>query len=339
MSGWGGGYVTDITYTAGWYRQQSPAMMALACLLGGVAADLPGPDDPVQYMELGCGQGLSAMLLAASNPSWRVTAVDFNPAHIASAREWAAAGGLNNIEFIEANLTTMAEDPAGRALPQMDFVSLHGVWSWVPPAVQAGIVRLIGDKLRPGGVMHVSYNSLPGWGAALGMQRVLRSVGQQSGWRSDRQAEQGLKFVHELYDAEATQFRRSSMVKAVLDRIESFPPQYLSHEYMNENWQPCYLADVAAAFAGAKMEWVASSQLPENFNDLMLTEAQRKLAQRFDDPLLRELIKDVCVERTLRHDVFVRGARRISSAARDAALNELSIALAIPAKDLPARRS
>ena len=44
MSGWGGGYVTDITYMTGYYRQQSPSIIALACLLGGVAvADCPVP--------------------------------------------------------------------------------------------------------------------------------------------------------------------------------------------------------------------------------------------------------------------------------------------------------
>ncbi len=69
MIGWGGGYVTDITYMPGWYRQQSPALIALACLLGGVATPTPRPDDPVSYLELGCGQGYGAMLLAASNPT------------------------------------------------------------------------------------------------------------------------------------------------------------------------------------------------------------------------------------------------------------------------------
>ena len=42
MSGWGGGYVTDVAYMTGYYRQQSPAIMALACLLGGVASPMPG---------------------------------------------------------------------------------------------------------------------------------------------------------------------------------------------------------------------------------------------------------------------------------------------------------
>src|SRR5262249_39648231 len=102
MSGWGGGYVTDVTYMAGYYRHQSPSMMALACQLSGVVSPMPGPDDPVSYLELGCGQGLGALILAASNPRWTVTAIDFHPAHIATAREWAATAGIDNISFVEA---------------------------------------------------------------------------------------------------------------------------------------------------------------------------------------------------------------------------------------------
>ena len=79
MTGWGGGYVTDITYMTGYYRQQSPSVIALGCLLGGVASPLPGPDDPLSYLELGCGQGLGALVLAASNPHWKVTAINSTP--------------------------------------------------------------------------------------------------------------------------------------------------------------------------------------------------------------------------------------------------------------------
>ena len=132
MSGWGGGYVTDITYMTGYYRQQSPSVIALGCLLGGVASPLPGPDDPLSYLELGCGQGFGALVLAASNPHWKVTAVDFNPAHIAAARAWAAQAGLDNVNFLEADLATLAEDPASAQVPEADFVSMHGLWSWVP---------------------------------------------------------------------------------------------------------------------------------------------------------------------------------------------------------------
>ena len=335
MSEWGGGYVTDVTYMAGWYRQQSPLTMSLAAMLGGVVAPLPGPDDPVHYLELGCGQGFSSLLLAACNPAWRVTAVDFHPAHVAAAREGAADAGLTNVTILEADLATLAEDPQAQAIPEADFVSLHGLWSWVPQAVRAGVVRLLKAKVRPGGLVHVSYNALPAWGATLGMQRLLRGVGRTLAARSDRQAEEGLKFLRELNAAEALQLRRSSMAQNVLTQADHYPVQYLAHEYMNENWAPCFMADVAEDFAGAKLDWVASCHLVENFPDLTFTEEQRKLAQRFDDPLLRELIKDMCVDRMLRHDVFVRGARRVHASARDAALFDVALGLNIPPDLMP----
>ncbi len=335
MSTWGGGYVTDIAYTTGWYRQQSPLIVALACLLGGVASPMPAGDDQVSYLELGCGHGFGAMLLAASNPAWRVTAVDFNPAHIAAARDWAAEAGLTNVTFLEADLTTLAEDAAARSIPQADFVSMHGLWSWVPPAVQAGVVRLLRDKVRPGGAVHVSFNALPAWGSALGMARVLRTVGRQHVGRSDRQAEAGFRFLREMIAADAVQLKRSEIVRVLMEKLDELPGIYLAHEYMNDSWAPCFMADVAEALAGAKLEWVAAANLIENFPVLTMSEEQRALVNRFEDPLLRELIKDHCIDRLLRHDVFVRGARRISPHQRDTALTDLSIGLNIRPQDLP----
>ncbi len=331
---WNSGYVTDIAYMPGYYRQQSPAIMALAGLLGGVLCPLPEPDAPVSYLELGCGQGFGALLLAAANPGWQVTAIDFNPAHIATARAWAAEAGIENVAFLEADLATLAEDHAARLVPEADFASLHGLWSWVPAAVQSGIVRLLRARIRPGGAVHVSYNALPGWAGAIGLQRLLRETGRRLAWRSDRQAEEGVRLARALNEAEAGQLRDQPLAQSLLRRFADMPISYLAHEYMNEAWAPCFHADVAAALAEAKLDWVASATLTENFPELTLTEAQRTEYRRFDDPLARELVKDMCLSRMLRHDVFVRGPRRIAPAARDAALREAWLALAIPAADM-----
>ena len=335
MIGWSAGYVTDITYVTGWYRQQSPAMIALACLMGSVDVKLPAADDRLQVLELGCGQGFGSMLMAASNPAWHVTAVDFNPAHIAAARTWAAEAGLTNVTFIEADLATLAEDPASRQIPEADFVTLHGVWSWVPRSVQDGIVRLLRSKVRAGGAVHISYNALPAWGPALGMQRVMREAGRRLAWRSDRQAEEGLVIIQSLQAAEARQLSQSPFSQSLVSRLDKMPSAYLAHEYMNEHWNPCFMADVAGALADAKLDFVASSQLVENFPDLLLTEPQRAVVQKFEDPIMREMIKDLCAERPLRHDVYVRGAQRIDATSRDAALAEVRIRLNIDPNDLP----
>ncbi|MCW3473891.1 class I SAM-dependent methyltransferase [Limobrevibacterium gyesilva] len=333
MTGWGSGYVTDIEYMPGYYKQQSPAQLAVACLMGGVACDVPDRFDDLSYIELGCGLGYGAMVLAASNPGWRVTAVDFNPAHIAAARALANEAGLANITFLEADLATLAEDPAISAIPDADVVSLHGVWSWVPQSVRDGIVRVLRAKVRPGGLVHVSYNALPGWQGVIGMQRLVREAGLRMAGRSDRQAIAGMQVLEALNDAQARHLRNSPFVQGLIEQLKRSPVEYLAHEYMNESWSPCFHADVAAAMRGAKLDWVASAQLPENFNALTLTEEQRAVADRFDDPVMRELIKDTCLERGLRHDVFVRGARRIDATARDAVLRRVVLALTVPRAD------
>jgi SAM-dependent methyltransferase len=330
---WGGGYTTDIAYVPGYYPNQSPLHLEMACLLGGVAGVEVAAGKPLSYLELGCGHGFGALALAASNPAWRVTGIDFNPAHIAAARELATESGIDNAYFIEADLATLASDPLSDEIPPADVATMHGLWSWVADPVRAGIVALLDSKVRPGGVVQLSYNALPGWQGAIGMQRLLREAGQRLASRSDRQAAAGIEIIRALVDANVPYLRDNSFVRSLLDHADRAQSAYLAHEYMNEFWRPCFHTDVAAAMAGAKLQWVASSQLIENFSLLMLSDEVREIANRFDDPLMWELIKDTCVSRSLRQDVFVRGARPLSPAERDARLSDMVLALLCSPED------
>lgn len=333
MTGWGGGYVTDVGYVPGYYVQQSPARIVLAARLMGVACDMPAPDDPVHVLELGCGLGFTALILAASNPSWRVTGIDFNPAHVAMARALARQAGIGNAQFLEGDFTSFAGSRTAEAMPEADFATVHGVWSWVRQPVREGIVRLLRAKVRAGGAVHVSYNALPGWQGAIGMQRLVRAAGLLRQERSDRQARAGLALVRELHAAGARHLAGNPTPEALLKLIPNLSDTYLAHEYMNAAWEPCFHADVAAALSEAKLEWVASASLLENLPALILSAGQRAIHDRIDDPLLRELVKDVCISRTLRHDVFVRGATRLAGAQRLAALHEITLMPTIPASE------
>jgi SAM-dependent methyltransferase len=330
---WGGGYITDIAYLPGYYRHQAPLHLNLACLLGGAAGIDIGPATKLSYLELGCGQGFGAAMLAASNPSWQVTGIDFNPAHIAAARALCADAEIANARFIEADLAVFAESPSGRDLPEADVVTLHGLWSWVGDAARAGIVRLLAEKLKPGGIAYVSYNALPAWQGALGMQRLLFEAGVRSGGGSDRQVAAGWDLVRALTEAGAPHLRDSSLVHSLTEYSKEAPVSYLAHEYMNAAWRPCFHVDVVRALAGAKLDWVASAQLLENFTPLTLGEEACALAARFDDPVMRELIKDMFLARSLRQDVFVRGARRLANSERDTVLGEVMLALPRPETD------
>jgi hypothetical protein len=317
---WSGGYVADVPYVEGFYLQQSPARMVLACLLRGVVAELPAPTDEACYIELGCGVGIGALMTAASNPGWKVVAIDYNPAHIAIGIGLARAAGLDNIEFLEADVSQLSPS----ALPMADFVTLHGLWSWVAPEVRAGIVRLLEANTRPGAIVHISYNCLPGWQGAIGMQRLLYEAGMRAPGRSDERVEAGMELARELKGLDARYLVESNLVREVVER-EGVAAQYLTHQYMNAHWRPAFHADVANALSEAKLDWVGAANPLENFPDLMMTPEQRKVMDRYSDPIMQELIKDICLQRGLRHDIYVRGARRAGIQQGQTAISRLTL--------------
>jgi hypothetical protein len=57
MSSWSSGYVSEITYTHGYYRELNPSLLRFAALVNGVRF----PTGRLAYCELGCGQGVSTI--------------------------------------------------------------------------------------------------------------------------------------------------------------------------------------------------------------------------------------------------------------------------------------
>ena len=107
--------------------------------------------------ELGFGQGLSANVhAAASVTQWHGT--DFNPSQAGFAQELARATGAGSRFYDEA----FAEFCARPDLPDFDYIGLHGIWSWISDDNRAVIVDFIRRKLKVGGVLYISYNTLTG---------------------------------------------------------------------------------------------------------------------------------------------------------------------------------
>jgi SAM-dependent methyltransferase len=329
MSDWTAGYVSDLEYTTAYYREQAPSHLNLVALVNG--CEPPRLVDGFAYCELGCGQGFTANLLAAANPQGRFYAIDFNPSHIASARRLAERAQLRNIEFIEDSFADLADSP--RELPRFDYVTLHGVFSWISAEHRRAIVRFIRRYLKSGGIVYVSYNAMPGWTAALPLQRLLYEHATLVAERSDRRMERAIAFAQELRKADL----RYQLGNTFLDEIASLlgrrETRYLVHEYLNAGWEPLYFTDVARELAEAKLEFAGSAHLVENFVDLTLAPKQIELLNQVPAQDVREMLKDFCVNRRFRKDVFVRGARRLSGLARQEQLRATRLVLQVPRQD------
>jgi SAM-dependent methyltransferase len=156
---WNDGYVSNIDYPAAFFREQSPTHLSFACVLNGYE---PVPlDGHFTYMELGAGQGLTANILAASHPRGEFYAVDFSPSQVAASRQLSSAAQLHNLTLLE---NSFAELAAGKvALPQLDFITMYGVYSWVDADNRRHIADFINRYLKPGGIVYLNYNAMPGW--------------------------------------------------------------------------------------------------------------------------------------------------------------------------------
>lgn len=319
---WARGYPVSEPYPPAWHYFQSPAHLRVVCALMGVAWEV-GPDTPMSIAEIGCGTGYTAAMLAAGTPQAQVLGLDYNPAHIAEARSLAGAAGLTNLRYEEADLADLSDADLDR-LPEFDLVTVHGVWSWVGDPVREGVLRLLRRRLKPGGVALVTYNALPGAAGSQGLARLARGALLAAGSSADGVATVS-ELVQRLVKAEPEHLPASHWRRLFTGENKGARPGYVLHEFLTEHWRPTFFADVAAAMGTARCEYVGSATIDENFPEMTLTPAQRELWDEAPDLLSRELIKDLCVQRAFRRDVYVRGLRRVP---RDPAVDALWMAAA-----------
>jgi len=302
MNDWSAGYVTDIPYTYGVYRELFPAVLSFAALVGGFAA--PDPNGPLTYCELGCGQGYSSNIVAAANPNVEVYANDFNPAHILGARALAAAAGTRNVHFYDSSFAEFAAD---ETLPEFDIIALHGIYSWISADNRRHIVDFIRKRLKVGGLCYISYNTLPGYAVALPLRRLLVERAESAHGSTVTRIDQAVTYVQQLADANPAYFALSS-VPEHFKKIKDSGRDYVAHEYFNRDWTAFYHADVAADLADAKLSYVGPADLLSSVDAINLTAEQKSLLSTATTVTERETLRDYVVSQMFRRDVFVKGA-------------------------------
>ena len=323
MADWSGGYVTDVEYSVGFRREQSPSHLNLTCLLNGFAQ--PDAVDQIRYCDLGCGPGFTASVLAAANPEIEFWGVDFNPAHIAAGQLLGMETGLDNLHFRENAFSDLIKP--GADIPQFDYIALHGVYTWIGAPERQAIVQFLSSHVKPGGVVYLAYNSLPNWAPEQPLQRVLSTYSRFSRERSDHAVEKALGFAKRLRDAGAEELNRPRVFEKLDKLVSTGRQRYLAHEYLTNAWNPSYHEDVARELASAKLDYVGSAELVENFPQVMLTPEQRELCAEIGDTAVAETLKDFFLRRGFRMDVYIRGKRRMSLAQQTEILRAIKLSL------------
>ncbi len=304
--GWSHGYNVSSGYTYGFYREMAPDWLNYAALLHGYR--VPDASGAFRYLELGCGQGFGLCLLAASYPQAEFLGIDFNPEHVAHARELAQQAGLGNVRFEEADFAVLAQQwPADYG--KFQYAVLHGIYSWVPVPLRAALVQVLERATAPGALVYNSYNTLPGWLSAVPLQHMLRQLQQQSAQSGPQVIRQGVELFDQLIAADAAVAQAQPPLKVRLEGIKTQNPSYLVQEYLHENWHPLWFSQVAGELGGAKLNYVATATLPENYLPGVLRPALRDIVRAGEGTIMQQELIDLAINQSFRRDIYCRGPR------------------------------
>jgi SAM-dependent methyltransferase len=330
MAQWDDGYVTDVTYTSNFYREITPSWLALTgLLLGHRPPDLAAP---FSYADLGCGNGFTSLVIAAACPHAEVWGFDFNPAHVEFANGLAARAGLTNVRFVESSFADLEAAPDSE-LPDFDIMVSHGVLSWISPANRKHLIGAVAKRLKPGGLVYLSYNVTTGWTGMVPVRMLMRMLTTASPERTDLAVPGVLDFVDRLKQAGASFFTANPALENRLTDIRKQDARYIAHEYLNQDWHPLMFTEVAGEMLEAKCRYIGSATLAENIDTVSVPPNVVPILAETRDPYLRETLRDLGCAQTFRRDLYRKGIAPMPAAEQQMLLDNLTLAgmgMAVP---------
>jgi SAM-dependent methyltransferase len=244
-------------YDAVAYAAQSNALshphhMAVVATLFGLA---PPSVATCRVLEFGCSDGANLLPMAASLPDGQFVGCDLSPRAIAAARQAAAELGLANVTFVAEDLSELPE-----ALGEFDYMIAHGVYSWVPAQVRDAMFALAGRRLRPNGVMFVSYNVYPGCHVRQAVWEVLRlHIDRVDG--AQARLDRARELAAALAEPGMTQNKTDALLRAEFKRVAQVDDSALYHDDLAEPNDPVYFREFAAHAGRHGLKFVSEAQL------------------------------------------------------------------------------
>ena len=330
MSAWTSGYVAEVDYPYGYYREMSPGLLSLAVLNRNISASHARVP---RYLELGFGQGLSLNIHAAACPG-EFWGIDFNPVHTTNAQDMAEASGAGPRIFD----LSFAELAAREDLPEFDMIVAHGVWSWISDENRATIVDIARRKLAAGGIFYISYNCTPGWSPIMPLRHLMQlhaALASSEDEGITRKVDTAIEFAQRVVDSGATYFRANPGVGAWLKRIGQQNRHYLAHEYFTRDWQPMPFSQVAEWLGPAKLSFCASADLLTHVDQIQLTREWRELLGEIKHATLRESVRDYLLSQQFRRDIFIKGGRTMLPPEQFERFRTQGFVLTTVAQDVP----
>ncbi|HEU4622670.1 MAG TPA: class I SAM-dependent methyltransferase [Burkholderiaceae bacterium] len=294
--------LNDVDYVHTFFPALSPHRARLRLLCLGIQCP-----EISNACELGFGLGIStAIHSASSNVNWY--GADFN------VNQAAFAQGLINTSGSNAKLYHEEfEDFFDRVdLPDFDFIGLHGVWSWVPSYTRDQIVDFIRRKLKPDGVVYISYNTMPRCAPMLPLRELMVEFTQRNkvrGQSAAATASNALQFLDKFWAINPSYKQTCPDLGQRIEDLKKENPAQIAHEYLASDWQPINFWQMVNELDRSHLRYAYSENFVSSIDALNYSPEQCEFLNQVSDLVFREGLRDIIFDRQSRYDVWVKDGR------------------------------
>jgi methyltransferase-like protein/cyclopropane fatty-acyl-phospholipid synthase-like methyltransferase len=257
------------------------------------------PVTQCRVLELGCAAGGNLIPMAYAFPQSSFVGTDLSIRQISEGRKQIEELGLPNIELKHLDIRDVGDD-----FGSFHYIICHGVYSWVPEAVQDKILEICSKRLAANGVAYVSYNTYPGWHMRGMIRDMMRyhSKHFSDAMVKVKQSRNLLEFLTRSVKKEGSPY--TLLLKSELESLRRSKDSYLFHEHLEECNDPVYFFEFAERAAAKGLKYLGeadlSVMLPENYPP----EVENVLRMMSPDNIHVEQYMDFLRNRTFRQTLL-----------------------------------
>jgi SAM-dependent methyltransferase len=225
--------------------ETQPDFLAAVARLHGF--DAPDPRR-ARILELGCAQGGNLIPLAWRWPESDCIGVELSRVQAQAGADFIHRLGLPNVRILHGDLAALPDD-----LGEFDYLIAHGVFSWVPPAVQQALLEVCRRHLSPNGIAYLSFNVAAGWHALQPLRTALVER-TSADLPAPERHQQALRVLDQLQAEWSDPF----LLKEIA-YLKAAAPSYLFHEYLADFNAPIPFAEFAAQLDAHGLRYVGEA--------------------------------------------------------------------------------
>jgi methyltransferase-like protein/SAM-dependent methyltransferase len=308
-----------VPYSISAFRQTDPDRLAVLARIFGLTSERP---QNCRVLELGCASGGNLIPMALAYPGSHFVGIDLSQRQIEEGNVIVRQLGLPNLELRHLSISDV-----DASLGQFDYILAHGVYSWVPPAVQERILEVCRDNMTATGVAYISYNTYPGWHTrgAIREMLVYHTSDVPDPVEKIRVAREHLKFLAQFYGASKTPFHAALAHELTL-LMDKTPDTYLLHEYLETFNEPLYFHEFVARAAARGLQYLAEAEIASMLPARFGADVEKVLRSMSSHPLELEQAMDFLRTRMFRQTLLCHANERLDHTLRTDAVPSLYVA-------------